>query len=217
MRKSIVLSGTCAGILALLASAAAQAEEPANEFGLRASVLVGDGTPANDMLGLGLLGRHYLDGGWFVGGSVESFAYDFERPAAVVGIRQASDVDVIDADASVTSVAGFFGREYGDANNGFRWFWSLGAGIGFQSVDDVAGPTDAGGTFDLDFDAGNDIQLIGTVGTSYFFNARWSASFTARLEHHFMDIKVTDRVSGVTSSIDSQTPAGAYLSLNYRF
>ena len=58
---------------------------------------------------------------------------------------------------------------------------------------------------------------MGTLGTSYFFNRKWSASFTARFEHHFMAIEITDRVTGNTAKIDSQSPVGAYLSINYRF
>jgi hypothetical protein len=194
-----------------------QAEEPRNEFGFRANVLLGDGIPANDVLGAGLIGRRYLNDGWFVGGSLDTYVYDFERPAKLVGIRQDPIADVVDADGTTTVVAGFVGREYGDANNGFRWFWSLGLGIAADSVDDVSGPTDNGGTFDLTFDTGNNVQVQGAIGTSWYFSSRWSASFTARLERHFMDIKVTDRISGATSSVDSQTPVGGYLSLNYRF
>jgi hypothetical protein len=196
---------------------AASADEPRNEYGLRANVLLGDGKPANDILGVGLIGRRYLDNGWFIAGTLDTYQYDFERPASLAGIRQDPDVDVIDADGSITTVGALLGREYGDANQGFRWFWSVGLGIGFESVDDVSGPTDSGGAFDLTFETDNNVQLMSTLGTSYFFNARWSASFTARLEHHFMDIEITDRVSGATARVDSQSPVGAYVSLNYRF
>ena len=126
-------------------------------------------------------------------------------------------MDVIDADGTSTVLGGLIGREYGDANTGWRWFWSLGLGVGIPNVDDISGPIDGGGTFDLDIDAGTEIQLLSTLGTSYYFTSKWSASFTARVEHHFMDIRITDRVSGAETSIDSQTPVGAYLSLNYRF
>lgn len=194
-----------------------EAEEPQYEFGLRANVLLGDGVPSNDILGTGLIGRRYLDNGWFVGGSVDAYAYDFERPASLLGITQDPDVDVLDADGTATVLAGFVGREYGDANTGFRWFWTAGLGAGFSSVDDLSGPLAGGGAFDLEFDSGTEIHLMTTVGTSWYFSSRWSASFTARVEHHIMDTKITDRISGAETSIDSQSPIGAYLSLNYRF
>ena len=217
MKKSHLFSITYVAFSLILVAPITYADEPKNEYGLRANVLLGDGKPANDILGVGLIGRRYLEDGRFIGGSLDAYAYDFERPASYLGIRRDPNVDVIDADGSVTTVAGFMGREYGDANGGFRWFWSLGLGIGFETVDDVSGPTDNGGTYELTFDTGENIQLQSAIGTSWYFSSRWSASFTARLEHHFMDIKITDRVSGATTKIDSQTPVGAYLSLNYRF
>ena len=58
---------------------------------------------------------------------------------------------------------------------------------------------------------------MGTLGTSYNFSKSWSTSFAARVEHHFMDVLITDLVTGATAKIDSQSPVGAYLSLNYRF
>lgn len=201
----------------LLVAAVAHAEEPQNEFGLRANVLLGDGKPANDILGAGLVWRHNRHSGWFFGGSLDTYAFDFERPASYLGIRQDPDVDVIDATATSTVLGGFMGREYGDTNNGWRWFWSVGLGAGFGSVDNVSGPIDGGGSFDLTIDRGTEVHLQGALGTTWYFTSQWSASFTARVEHHFMDVNITDNISGAKTSIDSQSPVGASLSLNYRF
>lgn len=218
MTVSLANSIVYAIFLSAIISPVVHAEdEPQNEYGLRANVLLGDGTPANDILGIGLIGRRYLDDGWFIGGSLDTYAYDFERPAALLDITQDPDSSMIDADTTATVLAGFVGREYGDANTGFRWFWTLGLGAGFSSVDDLRGPVAGGGTFDLEFDTGTDIQLMSTLGTSWYFSSRWSASFTARFEHHFTDIKIIDRISGAETTIDSQSPLGGYVSLNYRF
>jgi hypothetical protein len=149
-----------------LLSLPAHAEESKFEIGLRANVLLGDGIPANDILGVGVIGRYRL---------------------------------------------------YNQTNRGFDWFWTLGVGYSLANVEDVSGPTDTGGTFDLTFDVSNEIHLMATLGSSFNFSESWSASFAARLEHHFMDVLVTDRVTGETAKIDSQSPVGAYLSLNYRF
>lgn len=207
----------CLPLVILLITTDISAQEARNELGLRANVLLGDGVPANDVLGVGLIGRRYRDNGWFIGGSLDTYAFDFERPAKLLDIRQDPAADVIDADATSTVLGAAIGREYGDSIDGFRWFWSLGLGVGLPDVDDVAGPVDGGGTFDLTFDAGTEVHVMGVLGTSWNFNSKWSASFAARLEHHFMDVKITDTVSGTTTSVDSQTPIGAYLSLNYRF
>jgi len=194
-----------------------QADDPKFEIGLRGNVLLGDGVPANDILGLGVIGRYRLDNGWFVGAGLDTYEYDFERPWKIVDVRQDPDVDVIDGSADSTVISGLFGRLYNQTDSGFDWFWSLGAGFSSPNVGDVAGPTDTGGVFDLTFDVGSEIHLMATLGSSYNFSESWSASFSARVEHHFMDVLITDRVSGNTAKIDSQTPKGAYLSLNYRF
>lgn len=204
-------------LLALSPSTDAFAQESKIDIGLRANVLLGDGVPANDILGAGVIGRYRLNNGWFVGAGIDGYKYDFERPASILGIAQDPNVDVIDAKADSTVLFGSFGRLYNETDRGFDWFWSLGLGFASPSVDDVSGPTDTGGTFDLTFDVGNEIHLMGTLGTSYNFSSKWSTSFSARVEHHLMDVTITDRVTGETGTIDSQTVTGAYLSLNYRF
>lgn len=207
-----------AGLLALvLISGVAYAEDSKFEIGLRANVLLGDGVPANDILGLGVIGRYRLNNGWFIGAGLDTYDYDFERPWKIVDLRQDPNVATIDASADNTVLSGSLGRLYNETNHGFDWFWTLGLGFGSANVDDVAGPTDTGGTFDMTFDVGNEIHLMATLGSSYNFSENWSASFTARVEHHFMDVLITDRVSGNTAKVDSQSPLGAYLSLNYRF
>ena len=211
------ISGSCIVLLALVVAFPALADDSKNQFGLRANVLVGSGKPANDILGAGLIGLRYRDDGWFYGGSIDNYAYDFERPASYVGLTQDPNVDVIDADGSNTVIAGFMGREYDAEDGGFRWFWTAGLGVGFADVDDVSGPTDSGGTFDLTFKVETEIHVMGTLGTTYDFSPKWSATLAGRLEHHFMGIEITDQVTGNTASIDSQTVMGAYLSLNYRF
>lgn len=201
----------------LFAMTMTQAEESKVDLGLRFNVLLGDGVPANDILGLGVIGRYQLKDGWFVGAALDAYEYDFERPSTVLGITQDPTVDVVDALADSTVISALLGRQFGNSDRGFDWFWSAGVGVGMPSVDNVAGPTDSGGTFDLTFDANTEIHLMLALGTTYDFSPSWSASFAARVEHHFMDILVEDRVTGATATVDSQTPLGAYISLNYSF
>ncbi len=206
-----------AAVVLLLVTGTSLAQTSTFEVGVRANVLLGHGKPANDILGAGIIGRYMLADGWFIGAAIDRYQYDFERPARVVGIRQDPDEDVIDADGENTVVSGSFGRLYNPTDRGFDWFWTVGIGLVSASVDDVAGPTDSGGAFDLAFDVGDEVHLMATVGASYNFSKNWSASFAARAEHHFMDIRIEDRVSGATAKIDSQSPLGVYVSLNYRF
>lgn len=188
------------------------------DVGARVSVLLGDGVPANDIIGPGIIGRYHLRDGWFIGFSLDSYEYDFEEPAdRVVGIPQDPTISSIDASATNVVLAGSLGRQYGNTDKGFDWFWTLGVGAGFPDVDDVSGPTEGGGMFDLTADAKTEIHLMGSLGTSFHFNPNWYATFAARFEHHFMDITVTDRVTGMSGTVDSQSPLGGYLGITYSF
>lgn len=207
-----------AGILALISlGSTAYCEDDQYEISARGNVLLGDGVPANDMLGFGAIVRRHLSDGWFVGITLDTYDYDFERPSLVVGIPQDPAVKTIDASASNTVVGGFLGRQYGNRDQGFDWFWTAGLGIGFLDVEDISGPTDTGGMFDLTFDASTEIHLMTSLGTSYHFTPAWAVSLALRLEHQFIDITVTDRVTGATGNVDSQSPHGAYLSVDYSF
>ena len=201
----------------LLLTGTSQAQDSKFEIGLRFNVLLGDGVPSNDIPGLGVIGRYRLNNGWFIGAGYDSYEYDFERPWRVAGLEQDPSIAVIDAIGNSSVISGSIGRLFNETDSGFDWFWSLGVGFASPSIDDVAGPTDDGGTFDLTFDVGSEIHLMATLGTSYNFSEKWSTSFAARVEHHFMDVLVTDRESGATGKIDSQSPIGGFISLNYRF
>jgi len=206
------------GIIAFSCSFAVAEDDESNfDIGLRGNVLLGDGVPANDILGFGVIARYKLNNGWFIGAGLDSYAYDFEHPADLVGLRQDPDLPAIDASAENTVLNASIGHLYNETDRGFDWFWTLGIGFASPTVDDVSGPTDTGGTFDMTFDVSDEIHLMGTIGSSYNFSEKWSAGFAARIEHHFMDVLVTDTVTGNTFQIDSQSPLGAYISLNYKF
>ena len=186
------------------------------EVGLRANVLLGDGQPANDILGAGLIGKYYLSDGWFVAATLDNYDYDFERPYRTVGLEQDPNIKTIDSSIKTTALGGAIGRHFGD-KSGFDWFWSAGVGVGFPKTTNVSGPTDTGGTFDLVIDAKTEIQIMGTLGTTYYLSDKWSFTAAARAEHHFLDLSVVDLDSGATGKVDSQTPLGAYLSVNVAF
>ena len=200
-----------------LLSRTSKSDDSKFEVGFRANVLLGDGVPSNDILGLGVISRYGLSDGWFIGAGLDLYEYDFERPWRIAGLEQDPTADVIDAPADSTVFNGSLGRLYNETDHGFDWFWTLGLGYSLPNVDSVSGLTDTGEAFDLTFDVGNEIHLMASLGTSYNFSSIWSATFAARVEHHFMDVLITDRVSGNTAKVDSQSPIGAYLSLNYRF
>lgn len=187
------------------------------ELGLRSNAISGDGLPASDMFGIGVISRFYLNDGWFAGAAIDTAEYDFEHTSAVWGESQDPSAQAIDAAATSTIFSAFMGRQYGDMSKGFDWFWTAGLGVGFPDIEDVSGPAAGGGTFDIITKSGTEIHLITSLGTSYHFSSEWSATFTARVEQHFMDHRLTDRVTDSTTTIDSQTPIGVSISLNRQF
>jgi hypothetical protein len=211
-RKTFVMM-----LVLVCALPASYGQESQWALGLRGNVMLGDGLPANDMLGFGLISRYYLNGGWFAGAGVDSTEFDFAHTSAILGIPQDPATKAIDAAATNTIFSAFMGRQYGDMSKGFDWFWTAGIGVGFPDVEDVSGPVAGGGTFDITTTSGTEIHLITSLGTSYHFSSLWSATFAARVEQHFMDYRLTDRVTGTTSTVDSQTPIGVSISLNRQF
>lgn len=211
------LASICLPIVAASLPFSALAAEGPYEIEVRANVLLGDGVPANDILGFGVAGRYYLKDRWFVSGAIEAYDYDFEHPVNVVGLLQDPNVKTIDASVSTTVISAGIGRTYDFSLEKFDWFWELGLGAGFPDVDNASGPLSTGGTFTLATDASTEFHLLGKLGASYHFTPNWTASFVARLEHHFMDFKVTEMGTGATGTVDSQTPMGAHLALSYSF
>ena len=61
-----------------LLAVAAYADEAKFEVGVRANVLLGDGVPANDILGFGVISRYRLSDGWFVGFGLDRYEYDVD-------------------------------------------------------------------------------------------------------------------------------------------
>lgn len=207
-------------VLTMATAAHPDENEPGDngiQVSLRANVLLGDGIPANDILGVGVIGRYDLNNGWFAGAALDAYEYDWEHAARTAGFEQDPAEDEIDALASSTVLSGYFGRLYGQTNAGFDWFWSAGLGVGFPEVDDFSGTSSTGAAISLSYDASTEIHVMGTLGTSYHFSPTWSATFAARVEHHFMDVTSTDAISGAKTNIDSQSPIGAYISIDFKF
>lgn len=216
-RHSPAAPAACLLTVLLAAPWSLAAAEPRYEVGLRALALFGNGEPANDILGGGVVVNRTLRDGWYAGLALETQIFDFERVARVVGITQDPSLGDIDSRTTNTVLSAFIGRRYGADARGLQVFWTAGAGIGFPSVDDTSGPTAGGGTFDVTTDAGTEWHLLGSAGLRYAFSPRWAVDLAARLEHHAMDYQVRDRVSGNMAEVDSQSPLGFHFGFTYGF
>ena len=215
MRPSGSRFALCATLIVIAWPASAQ--ELRIDLGLSLAIDAADGTPANDIPGAGVLGRYTLNDQWAIGVAVNRTEYDYEEPAAIVGIVQDPTMEVIDALAAATTVRVWIERSLTDARRPMLFFLGAGVGAAFTDVPDVTGPRADGGTFDIRTEV--DTEIIATVigGARRTFGERWSGEVAVRAEQHFADWRSTDRVSGAQASIDDYLTWGIQFTLAYRW
>ena len=185
------------------------------ELSGRLNIVGANGTPSNDILGLGVILHRKLSDEWYLGFSLENATdFDVERSNEELNIDSVGEVDGLGTMNMVTVVAE---RRYMLDSEGWIGFWNLGGGIADIDVDDADGDVEGGGKFDIKIDAGTETVLIGSVGAMQRLGEHWSARYEATLEQHFADWKIEDRVSGKTDSYDDYTVYGLRVGMNYRF
>jgi hypothetical protein len=187
------------------------------EVGLRLNVVTAGGEPANDIMSTGVFVRRELSDRWAVLVSVDQAEYDFERPAATLDLEQDPDVEVIDTTTESMIAAVSLERAFGMGGGPSTWF--LGGGVGFASpdVDDVQGPLAAGGTFNIETDAGTEIIASLYAGVRRSLLTHLTVEFALRADHHFAEWDVHDLVSGREATLNDYTGLGAHLGLGLRF
>ena len=184
----------------------------------RLNIVVGNGKPTNDIPGYGLVGHYKLSDGWYVGLTLDhSPAFDFERTSSIVGITQDPAVKDVDAVGTMTQFTAFFEKRYPNEAGNLQWFWNLGAGFASVDFDDVSGPVQGGGTFDITTSTDTEPLITASVGVQQRLNESWSARYSLDLEHHFANWQLTDRVSSNTGTIDDYSLYGIRLGINYAF
>ena len=199
----------CLSVLCL--APVAVASERQFSGGLYVDISVADGEPANDIPGLGLQVRYLLSDRWAVGAALGRAEYDFETPAAILGITQASAVEPVDALAESTNFEVWAERLFTPGAASTTWF--AGAGLGAASVDvpDVAGPRADGGQFDIRTEVGTEIVVAGFAGVRRALGKNWYAEFRVHARQHFADWRIEDRPTGQRSSIDDYLTLGGHL------
>ncbi|HWM92869.1 MAG TPA: outer membrane beta-barrel protein [Thermoanaerobaculia bacterium] len=203
--------------LLVLVPALAGAQTGSFDLGVRPVLLLGDGTPANDIPGYGVFGHYRLSDRWRLGFAVDRAEYDFETPAKILGLEQSRDESAIDSLAESTTVSAWLERAFPRPSGRSEWF--LGAGLGFASIDvpDASGPLQNGGRFDIHTEADSEVVVQLLAGIRRQLGQRWALEFALRGQQHFADWTVTDSVSGRTGSIDDYTTHGGHLGLSFRF
>ncbi|MGH8309558.1 MAG: hypothetical protein ACRETX_07160, partial [Steroidobacteraceae bacterium] len=195
-------------------SAPISADEPRFAAGARLLILLSDGQPANDMIGLGLTGRWRWREGWYLGFGLDQVEFDYERPNDILGIPSTAEID---GSNDWTRVSGWIERRYDEGDLAWSWHWLAGLGFASVSTEDVRGATPTGGTWDIATDARNEVHALLGIGLRRYIGARWAVDGALHVEHHATDYELVDRVSGRTGTVSSQTPWGASFGVSYRF
>jgi hypothetical protein len=194
-----------------------EAEERSFALGARALITAADGEPANDIPGIGVLGRYTFNEHWSIGAAIDRTEFDFEEPAKLIGIAQDPTLEPIDALAEGTVLSAWLERTFTRPQTPTIWF--IGVGLGAASVDvpDAAGVRADGGQFDIRTDV--DTEIIASVvgGVRRNFGERWYAEFSVRADQHFADWRIVDRISGAQGSIDDYLALGGHLAVGIRW
>jgi hypothetical protein len=201
-------------LTALLPQARVVAQEGRFELGFRGLIVLGKGTPANDMTGQGLVGRFELNDTWRLGVTLDNVKFDYEAPNRSLGIAAPTVVDGLN---DWQRIGAFAERRY-DGDRAWDWHWLL--GIGRASVDDVAnvgGQRLGGGTFDIATVADDELHVFAGGGLHRTIGGRWLLDTSLTLEHHDTKYQLTDRVSGARGTIGSQSVYGISVGFSHRF
>jgi len=193
----------------------ARAEQGSVDVGLRGAVIIGDGQPANDMIGYGVIGRWAFRDSWHLGVAFDSVTFDYETPYRIVGIES---VEEIDPSNEFSRISLMVERRYGRTGSPWSWYWT--AGAGFASIDvgeNVVGTTPDGGTFEIATTADDETHFILGGGLRRALGEHWSLEGALTIQHHMTDYQLVDLVSGATGSIGSQTPYGLTLGVSFEF
>lgn len=209
------LSAPSAFALIAIGCDAATAEDHGFDVGVRGVVIVGDGQPANDMIGYGAVGRWEFGESWHLGLAFDSVTFDYETPYRVLGI---DSVEEIDPGNEFTRISVLIERRYERPGSPWIWFWT--AGVGFASIDvgaNAVGTTPGGQSFEIATSADDETHFIVGGGLRRSFGQHWALEAALTLQHHTTDYQLTDLVSEATGSIGSQTPYGLTLGISYEF
>jgi len=195
----------------------AQDGEGPFDLGVGLDVVGANGEPANDILAFGVLGHWRWTERWRVGFAIDhSPEFDVERPYELLGLVGDPLVGEIDASATHTTASGWLERVYPRGGR-IEWFWNVGAGVASVDVDDVEGPLIGFGAYDIATDAGTEILAGVGGGLRVALGTSWRLEAALRLDEHFADWELRDRISGRTASVDDYTVRGVTLGLLRRF
>ncbi|MCW8956464.1 MAG: outer membrane beta-barrel protein [Gammaproteobacteria bacterium] len=186
-------------------------------IGAHANIVGGRGKPSNDILGIGIIANYSVSNQWFMDIELIYSEADFERPWKPLGLVQDPTEKTIDAVFTSTALLFHFGQNIQMESKTLKGYWT--AGIGFNSVDveDVTGPLDGGGTFNIITDPDTETLIGLKTGIRQRLGDNWSANYALRFDYHLADWKVTDTISATTTSIGNYSTYGFLVGVTRKF
>jgi opacity protein-like surface antigen len=185
------------------------------ELGARFDGNLGNGTPANDILGGAITARYRINDDWLIGGAAEFASFDFERPYKELGLDSTEEVDST-VDSTMLSI--WAERRYGEHERGGYWYWTAGLGVNDLDADDIEGMTTDGGSYYITTDIDTEIAITLTAGWRHNISDHWTLGYGIRLEQRFGDWVSEDRISGEKgTATDGYFVYGLALEATYRF
>jgi hypothetical protein len=216
MRRFLRVDALFIGVgCACLAVQPSLAQEQSSRFdiGVRGVILLGKGEPANDMTGVGLMGRWRFREGWYAGVALDRVKFDYETPERVLGITAAT---VVDGSNELSRTSLLLDRVY-DSDGRWDWYWRIGVGFASVDVPNVSGATLSGGTYDIATVADDEVHIMAGGGLRRPIGQHWILESTLTFEHHDTDYRLTDRISGASGAMGSHSPYGIAVGISYGF
>ncbi len=180
-------------------------------------MLLSSGKPANDIEVTGIQVRWPLNRQWSIQAAAQSLVFDFERPAAQLGVQQDPGVKAVDAKAKSTLVSLGLRSDHPWAGSNWGWFWSVDLGTGSVKVPTVSGPVAGGGTFNVSTSAKREWVLGAGSGVRWQFHRHAAAELGLQLNHHQANWTVTDSVSGRSGKIGAYQAYGLWVGVLGQF
>jgi len=216
MRCKSAVSAGLALAIATVPTPGQELEQPDSRFdvGVRGVIVLGQGQPANDMIGESLVGRWRVRDPWYLGLALTSVTFDYETPNRVLGIASAT---VVDGSNEFSRTSVFVERRY-ETERVWDWYWT--AGVGVASVDavaNVAGTRVGGGTFNIATAADHETHVFAGGGLRRPLGEHWTLETAFTFEHHGTDYRLVDLVSGTRGSLGAHSPYGLAAGVSYSF
>lgn len=186
-------------------------------MGAHANIVGGRGEPSNDVPGIGIIANHPINDQWFMDIELIHSEADFERPWKPLGLLQDPAVKTIDAVYTSNALLFHLGQNIEMDSTTLAAYWTAGIGINSIDVDDVSGPLDGGGTFNITTDPGTETLLGMKVGIRQKLGINWSANYALRFDYHLANWVVTDTISATTTSIDNYSSYGLLVGISRQF